>query len=450
VPLRGPLSITVPGVVRSWADAHRRWGRLSWAAVLGPAIEQAEDGFPAWDGLIASVEHLVGEVGDEPWGRGLAMTWRAHGRAWRPGERIRLPALARTLRTLADEGFDAFYDGPLGERIARGLADAGAPFSVGDLRQHTSTWGAPIATTYRGVRVTSHPPNSAGVIALEILNVLERFAPPPGARFGAHGWTDAGWLHLQLEAAKLAFADRDAYLADPESREVPVELLLDKVHAAQLAARIHHERADASPPPARTLVGGTIYLAVVDAEGNAVSLIQSNAAGFGSGVLDAATGIHFQDRGASFSLDPGHPNLLEPGKRTAHTLLPGMLFRDGERRPWVVAGSMGGDIQPQIHVQLVSALVDGGADLATALAAPRVAVEPAGWFAPPVLVLADGALAPGVEDGLRALGHDAGRAAYDGTLGHGHAIELVDGGPASDGTLAALADPRSIGLAAVR
>ena len=197
-------------------------------------------------------------------------------------------------------------------------------------------------------------------------------------------------------------------------------------------------------------MGGTIYLGVVDAEGNAVSLIQSNAAGFGSGVLDAATGVHFQDRGASFSLDPAHPNVLAPRKRTAHTLLPGMLFRAGERRPWVVAGSMGGDIQPQIHAQLVSALVDGGADIRTAVAAPRVVVEPAGWFAPPVAVLADGELAPGVGAELAALGHGVGRRAYDGSLGHEHAIELVDGGPAAGGTLAAIADPRSMGLAAVR
>ncbi|HEY5630234.1 MAG TPA: gamma-glutamyltransferase, partial [Candidatus Limnocylindrales bacterium] len=231
---------------------------------------------------------------------------------------------------------------------------------------------------------------------------------------------------------------------------VPVGELLSDAHVAALAARIDPRRADASPAPVRTLVGGTIYLAVVDAHGNAVSLIQSNAAGFGSGVLDPATGVHFQDRGASFSLTPGHPNLLAPGRRTAHTLLPGMLFRAGDRRPWVVAGSMGGDIQPQIHAQLVSALVDGGADIASAVAAPRVTVEPEGWLAPPVRVLADGDLAPGVEAELRALGHRIERVGFDGGLGHEHAIELVDGGPASGGSLAAIADPRSAGLAAVR
>ena len=450
IPLRGPLSITTPGAVRSWADAHARWGRLTRDAVLAAAIEQAEAGFPAWYGLVTAVESIVEACGSEPWGRGLVETWRPSGRPWRPGELVRLPALAGTLRTLATEGFDAFYDGDLGERVASGLAAAGAPFTVADLRDHRSTIGEPIETTYRGVRVTTHPPNSSGIVALQVLRILERFQPPATAGFGAHGWSDAGWIHLQLEAAKLAFAERDATLTDPEAGDPAVESLLDADHITALAARLEPGRADPAPERCRTLVGGTIYLAVVDAEGNAVSLIQSNAAGFGSGVLDAATGVHFQDRGASFSLDPGHANVLAPRKRTAHTLLPGMLFRDGEPRPWVVAGSMGGDIQPQIHAQLVSALVDGGADIRTAVAAPRVVVQPAGWFAPPVAVLADGELAPGVGAELAALGHEVGRRAYDGSLGHEHAIELVDGGPAAGGTLAAVADPRSMGLAAVR
>ena len=450
IPLRSPYGITVPGAVRSWSDAHARWGRLSRDAVLAAAIEHAEAGFPAWAGLINAVETTHAGIGDEPWTAGFRQVWRSAGRAWRPGELVRLPALAATLRTLAGDGFDAYYDGPLGERIARGLAAAGGLHTAADLREHRSTWTTPIATTYRGVRVTSHPPNSSGVFALEILNILEHFEPPDGATFGPLGWTDATWPHLVLEAAKLAYADRDALLTDPAFREVPVELLLSKDHARALALRIDAHRADPSPPPVRTLVGGTIYLAVVDGEGNAVSLIQSNAAGFGSGVLDPGTGVHFQNRGASFSLDPAHPNVIEPRKRTAHTLLPGMLFRAGERRPWIVAGSMGGDIQPQVHVQLVSALVDGKADIATAVAAPRITVEPDGWLAPPVAVLADGELAQSVEATLRALGHDLHRVGYDGGLGHEHAIELVDGGPAAGGTLAAMTDPRSAGLPAVR
>jgi gamma-glutamyltranspeptidase len=450
VPLRGPLSITVPGAVRSWADAHRRWGRLSRDAVLAAAIEQADAGFPAWDGLIRAVEGLWPQIAHEVWAAGFARVWRSAGRPWRPGEVVRLPALATTLRTLAAEGFDAYYDGDLGERIARALAAAGGPHTAADLRHHASDWGVPLSTSYRGVRVTTHPPNSSGLIALVLLRVLEQFGLPPGAAFDGRGWSSAAWLHVMLEAAKLGYVDRDQVLGDPAARDIPVDALLSDGHAASLAARIDRGAADPSPVPVRTLVGGTIYLAVVDADGNAVSLIQSNAAGFGSGVVDPETGVHFQDRGASFSLQPGHPNLLAPGRRTAHTLLPGMLFRGGERRPWVVAGSRGGDIQPQIHVQLVSALVDGGADLATAVAAPRVTVEPDGWFAPPIDVLADGGLAPGVEDELRALGHRLARVPYDGGLGHEHGIELVDGGPAAGGTLAAIADPRSAGLAAVR
>ncbi len=449
VPLRGPLSITVPGAVRSWADAHRRWGRLSRNAVLAPAIEQAETGFAAWDGLIRAIEGLWSEIAGEPWAGGFRQVWRPHARPWRPGEVVRAPALAATLRTLADEGFDALYDGDLGDRVARALRAAGGRHSVADLRDHRSDWARPISATYRGVRVTTHPPNSSGLFALEILRILERFEPP-GAPFGGRGWPRAAWPHLMLEAAKLAYADRDAHLGDPAVRTVPVDTLLSDGHVAALAARIRRDRSDPTPAPVRTLVGGTVYLAVVDAEGNAVSLIQSNAAGFGSGVVDAGTGVHFQNRGASFSLDEDHPNALGPGRRTAHTLLPAMLFRGGERRPWVVAGSMGGDIQPQIQAGLVSALVDGGADLATAVAAPRVVVEPDGWLAPPLAVLADGGLADGVADGLRALGHRLAIAPFDGSLGHQHAIELVDGGPAAGGSLAAIADPRSAGLAAVR
>ncbi len=298
--------------------------------------------------------------------------------------------------------------------------------------------------------MTTHPPNSSGVVALQALNVLSRFEPPAGARFGDRGWTDARWIHLQLEVAKRTLAERDRSLCDPAFHDVPVEELLSDARADAIAATIDPDRADATPPACRMLVGGTIWLGVVDGEGNAVSLIQSNAAGFGSGVLDPETGVHFQNRGASFSLDPASPNVLEPGKRPAHTLMPGMLFREGERRPWVVAGSMGGDIQPQIHVALVSALVDGGARIEQAVGAPRVAAEPDGPFAPPVAIFADGDLEDGVEAGLAAMGHRLARTPYDGSLGHEHAIELVDGGPAAGGTLAATTDPRSAGLPAAR
>ena len=382
---------------------------------------------------------------------GFFEVYRPAGRAWRPGERVRLPALAATLETLASEGFDAFYDGDLGERQARALAALGSPIRAADLAGHRVDWGEPLALDYRGVRVTTHPPNSSGVVALELLSILARFQPPPPSAFGPEGVTDPAWIHLGLEAAKLAMADRDRFLTDPAFREVPVEQLLDPAYGAVQASRIHPRRAarpvSATNPPG----GGTIYLAVVDREGNAVSLIQSNYLGFGSGVVDPATGIHYQNRGSYFSLDPAHPNVLEPGKRTLHTLLPGMLFRNGQPGPWVVAGSMGGDAQPQIHAQLVSALVDGGLDVRTAITAPRWYVEPGEHFAPPVEIRLEPRHRPGIAEALGAMGHPVTLVEpFDSELGHEHAIELVDGGPAvAGGSLAAATDPRSAGLPSV-
>jgi len=456
LPLRGPLSITVPGAVRSWGDAHARHGRLPRADILAPAIELARDGFPVWEGFVGKVEAAAAMV-DEAMGpdAGFFAVYRPHGRPWRPGERVRLPALAATLETLASDGFDAFYEGDLAERQARGLAAAGCAITSDDLRAHRSTWGTPIGIDYRGVRVTTHPPNSSGIVALELLGILARLAPPAAGAFGPDGVTDPAWIHAGIEAAKLAMADRDRYLTDPTFRDVPVEALLDPGALDALARRIDPARA--SPPPASTAPrgGGTIYLAAVDRWGDAVSLIESNYLGFGSGVVDPVTGIHYQNRGSYFSLDPGHANVLEPGKRTLHTLLPGMLFRDAGDgrgpRPWVVAGSMGGDAQPQIHAQLVSALVDGGVDLRTAVAAPRWFVEPPDHFAPPTAVHLEQRHDPAVAAALAARGHDlVPTAAFDGDLGHQHAIELVDGGPATpDGTLAAATDPRSAGLPGV-
>ena len=300
------------------------------------------------------------------------------------------------------------------------------------------------------MRVTTHRPNSSGIVALELLNILERFEPPAPEAFGSAGVTDVRWIHLGIEASKLADGDRDAHVTDPDFHDVPVDLLLSKDHADELARAIDPSRAAPAPALTSPRGGGTIYLATVDGEGNAVSLIESNYMGFGSGVADPETGIHYQNRGSYFSLDPDHPNVLAPGKRTLHTLLPGMLFRPGEDGPWIVTGSMGGDAQPQIHAQVVSALVDGGVDIASAVAAPRWFVEPAEHYAPPVEVRAEPRFAPGVLEQLAEMGHPVHETApFDGRLGHAHAIELVDGGPAAGGSVAAATDPRSAGLPAV-
>jgi gamma-glutamyltranspeptidase/glutathione hydrolase len=441
--------------VRSWGDAHARYGRLPREAVLGPAIELATGGFPAWDGFIDAVERFSPSVeaalGSEA---GFFEIYRPAGRPWRPGELVRLPALAGTLEQIARDGFDAFYEGDLGSRQSAALQALGLACTPADFAAHESTWTEPIETTYRGLRVTTHPPNSSGIVALELLNMLEAFEPPPATAFGSAGVRDPAWIHLAIEAAKLAMADRDAWLTDPDSLESPIERLLDKDYAKRLAAGIDptraHQPALATNPPG----GGTIYLAVVDGEGNAVSLIESNYMGFGSGVVDTETGVHYQNRGSYFSLDPEHPNVLAPGKRTLHTLMPGMLFRDdpgGLGGPWIVAGSMGGDAQPQIHAQLVSALVDGGLDIRSAVSIPRWFVEPAAHFEPPRQVRAEPRFEPGVLEALEAMGHPVTRKAeFDGLLGHEHAIELVAGGPAAiEGSVAATTDPRSAGLPAV-
>ena len=456
LPVRGPLSITIPGAVRSWGDAHRRFGRLSREAILAPAIELAAAGFPAWDGFVDAVERtapVLAEALEPRVAAGFTSVFRPAGRSWRAGETVRLPALAATLRRLSEDGFDAFYDGELGEHQAAFLAAAGLPARPADLRDHASTWGEPISTTYRGTRVTSHPPNSSGLVALELLNILERFDPPGDVE-------DPAWIHLGIEASKLVMADRDAWLTDPRARDVPIDRLLDKAHATTLAATIDPRRAARPERAAGPRGGGTVFMATVDGEGNAVSLIESNYFGFGSGVVDPETGIHYQNRGSYFSLRAGHPNELAPGKRTLHTLMPAMLFHsggDGEPSagseaagPWIVAGSMGGDAQPQIHAQLVSGLVDGRLDLRAAVSRPRWFVEPERHFAPPLLVRAEPRFPPGTLEALEAMGHPvAPTEPFDALLGHEHAIELVHGGPASpEGSVAAVTDPRSAGLPA--
>ena len=286
LPLRGGPAVTVPGAVRSWGDAHDRYGRLARAELLAPAIELATLGFPAWDGFIGAVEAsavaFAAELGrDAPW----FSVYRPYGRPWRPGERVRLPALAATLTRIAETGWDEFYSGETAGHQARTLEAAGSRIGLDDFAAHRSTWTDPIAIDYRGVLVTSHPPNSSGFVALEILKVLEQFEPPPAATFADGTGADLRWTHLGIEASKAAMADRDDHLTDPEAYAAPLERLLSKDHASRLARAIDPDRA-AHPPAARVpRGGGTVWLGVVDDAGNAVSLIESNYMGFGSGVV---------------------------------------------------------------------------------------------------------------------------------------------------------------------
>ena len=455
LPERGPWSVSVPGAVHSWGVAHARYGRRPWAELLAAAVALAADGFAAADAWVAQVEQSAAVLGrDGDWAR----IYRPADRAWTPGDVVRLPALAKSLRQLADEGPEAAYSGSLGRRSSSFLRAAGAPLGPGDLAAHRSEWGEPIAVPYRGLLATSHPPNSCGVVALQTLRVLEQLGAPQGT-FDGRGWTDPEWVHLGLEASRLALAERDRQVTDGAAMDAGlVEAMLSPERAAVLAGRVDPLRAMAPQAASLPAGGGTVYIATADAEGGLVSLLSSNYRSFGSGLVDPATGIVFHDRGAFFRLDPDHPNALAPGKRTAHTLSPGLLLRDG--RPWVVHGSMGGEIQPQVFAQLVSAIVDGGADIATAVAAPRWAARMPAQLAPPTRTEVESRMREQVIERLRALGHEVDLVApWEPGMGRAHAIEVVrsagpgraPGEPRSlreDVTFAATSDPRSEGAAA--
>jgi gamma-glutamyltranspeptidase / glutathione hydrolase len=427
MPLRGPWTVTVPGAIHSWAEAHARFGRLAWSELLAPAAEMA-DGFPATDGWVAAIERSANVFGtDADWAR----TFRPHGRAWRTGETVTLAGLAATLRLLATDGGRAAYEGALADRAGEYLASRGSPLRSDDFHAHRSEWVEPISIGYRGLQSVSLPANSSGPTALELLGLLERFEPGADA---------ARWTHVGLQAAKLALADRDAHLTDPRHMtERSIEALLAPDRLDRLAASIDPDRLT-DLPTSPALGGDTIYLATADGDGNMVSLLESNYAGFGSGLVDPATGIAYQNRGAFFSLDPRHMNVLAPAKRTVHTLVPGLLMRDG--RPWVAHGSMGGEIQPLIYAQLVSAIVDGAASVDAAVAAPRWATHHAADDADAALAVLEARFPADVVNGLHRRGHRVELVEpYSPAMGHCHAIEAIDGG------FVAASDPRVEGAA---
>jgi len=356
MPMLGILAVTVPGAVDAWATALARFGTRALADVLAPAIAYAEDGFAVSEVIAAewafSAALLQSDEGRRVYAPG--------GEAPRLGDIVRLPDLARTLRAVAAGGRDAFYGGDIADRIAAFTARAEGMVTRDDLAAHRSQWVEPIATDYRGHRLYEVPPSSQGVAALLALNILERFEPTSA--------DPAASVHLAIEAVKLAYTERDR-IADPEHVAVPTEELLSKDFAAQRAALIHPDRALAAPARGAPSRGDTVYLATADAAGNVVSLLNSLYFPFGSGLVVDGTGIVLQNRGFSFSLDPAHPNALAPGKRPFHTLAPAMLCKDGA--PLVAFGVMGGNLQAQAHVQVVSNLVDHGCNVQEALDAPR-------------------------------------------------------------------------------
>lgn len=360
VPERGPLSINVPGAVDGWFTALERFGSLPAEQIFAPAIALAEEGMPVTAKLSKWLERTAPLL--QQWEKSAA-TYLPENRPPRAGERLRQPNLARTYRLLAREGRDAFYRGPIGRTIADYIQQCGGVLSTQDLANHHSDWVRPLSTDYRGSQVYEFPPNSQGLVALEMLNILE------GYDLQALGYQSVEYLHLLLEAKKLAFADRDRYLSDPAFVAIPIERLLSKEYARELRTRIDPRRAQSPVGGAPEPEGDTMYLCTADAQGNVVSLIQSLYMGIGSGLVGGDTGIALHNRGSYFSLDPRHVNYLQPGKRTMHTLMPGMVLRDG--RPHMAIGTMGGDAQPQIHVQVLTAMLDFGLNPQQAIAAPR-------------------------------------------------------------------------------
>jgi gamma-glutamyltranspeptidase / glutathione hydrolase len=360
MPMLGMLAVTVPGAVDAWCSALERFGSRSLADVLAPAIDYAEQGYAVSEIIAVQWGYAVGLL-EQPEAR---RTFTVEGRAPRLGERVRLPALARSLAALAAGGRDVFYRGALAEQIAACSRAYGGLLEAEDLAAHQSDWVEPITTDYRGHGVCELPPNGQGLTALLALNILECFD------LAALADDPAALAHLQIEAMKLAFADRNRYIADPDQVPVPTAQLLSKDYAQGRAALIDRDAARKRIAPGRMPGhGDTVYLSAADGAGNVVSLINSLYLAFGSGMVAGDTGIALQNRGAGFSLDPAHPNCIAPGKRPFHTIVPAMLMKDD--RPLVSFGVMGGDMQTQGHVQVVCNLVDGGCNIQEAIDRPR-------------------------------------------------------------------------------
>jgi gamma-glutamyltranspeptidase/glutathione hydrolase len=420
MPVFGPDTVTVPGAVAGWFDLLDRFGTRDFASLADDARTYARDGFPvtrAAAPVFAESARMYPEEG--PWYR----AWRDVYADVRAGSWLRQPALARTIDALARDGPDAYYGGPIGDAILATVTEGGSDHGRDDLRAHVGEWVAPLSAAYRDVEVLELPPPTQGVTALEALRILDGCPLP-----------DSGPArqHLLIEVLKEALADRDAFVTDPVAMPCAATDLLDEAHVASRRQALRPDVA-VHPDPGRTQPGGTAYLCAADADGLLVSLIQSNFMSFGSGVHVPDWGINLNNRGFSFSLDPAHANVFAPAKRPMHTLIPALARRDGA--PWLVFGSMGGDAQTAVHLQLLVHLVDEAMDPGDALHAPRWRVDPGTWR-----VHGESRLGPGVFDGLRARGHDVEEGPpYDARMGHAHAIRLEHPG------YAAAADPRSEG-----
>ena len=363
MPQRGFDTVTIPGAVSGWVALSQRYGKLAFGDLFEPAIRYARDGYPV-SPVVADKWRLA--VPLMPQGLGWQDHFLIDGRAPKPGERFRSPAMANTLAAIARTDGEAFYRGALADAICAHAAACGSVHVRGDFERHTSDWVTPIAVDYRGMRVHEIPPNGQGIAALMALGMLESFDLASLSR------DSVASMHLQIEAMKLAFADAYRYVGDPATMTIAPEALLDHDYLRERASLIDANKANHYGPgePPR---GGTVYVTAADASGMMVSLIQSNYMGFGSGVVVPGTGISLQNRGTGFTLAHGHANEVGPGKRPYHTIIPGFMTKDGA--PVATFGVMGGPIQPPGHVQTVVRMTDYAMNPQATLDAPRFKVN---------------------------------------------------------------------------
>ena len=445
IPSRGYLAAnTVPGVVSGWGAAYEyskgnMKSSLRWKDLLASAIDYADKGFPVSTSLAFWSEINTNPADSEFRNLQRFDAFRktylhADGSPYTVGQVMRLPELAGTLRQLADKGSKEFYTGDIAKRIVADLQTNGGLLTLSDFAAHKADWVKPIYADYRGYKAANFPPNTQGMASLEILNVLNNFD------IKAMGEGTADYYHAIIEATKEAFADRDKYLSDPDFVKIPLDYLLSAQHGKEQAARIRMDKAAEKVTPLDPK-GDTIWLGVVDAQGNTVSLIQSIYHDFGSGIVAGGTGVLLQNRGSFFSLDPKHVNHVEPRKRTFHTLNPAMLLKDG--KPYLVYGTMGGEGQPQTQAAIVTRVVDFGMTPQEAIAAPRWLYGRT-WGASSNDLKLEGRIPQKVADELKRRGHPVRLIEnYTDTMGHAGAI-LVD---QATGVRQGGTDPRGDGAA---
>jgi gamma-glutamyltranspeptidase/glutathione hydrolase len=434
VPLRGLLPVTIPGAVDGWFEAHHRCGNLSMSTILEPAIAYARDGYPISHILSFKIQEAAPELSRFPSSQNLFLPG---GKSPGPGDLLTNLGLAESLAKIARDGRDVFYQGEIARQIVKFSQENGGLLSEKDFQETKSTWGKPVSTTYRDYTVYETAPNSQGLAALLILNLLEEYD------LSSLGYQSPDHLHLLVEAKKLAFADRNRYISDPERVKIPTEELLSKDYAARRRSLIHKDRAaEATAIPAGSFGRDTIYLCVIDEAGNAVSLIQSLYFSFGSAVVAGETGIVLQNRGAYFSLDSNQVNCLQPHKRTFHTLMASMTFREG--KPYMIFGTSGADGQPQTHVQVMINVFDFGLNIQSAIEAPR-------WLSGRYLVnqpegslTIEGRVAAEVIEELKRRGHQVNEVEnWSQVMGSAHGIIIHP----ENGLRMGGSDPRSDGAA---